>query len=92
MKTQPTAGSPCTPISQVSGAALSVLLRTEITTFVEDYQQPDALQATHTAAADLRVIKCVNRFDLSARNPHPSSVQTQVTKGLYLTNKGFMMP
>lgn len=89
MKTQPTTASPCTPISQVSGAALPVVLRTEITTFIEDYQQPDASQATHTAAADLRVIKCVNRFDLSASNPHPSSVQAQVTKGPCLTEQGF---
>ena len=58
MKTQSATASPCTPISHISGTALPVR-RTEITTFVEDYQQPDALQATHTAAADLRVIKCV---------------------------------
>ena len=36
--------------------APSVCLETKVTTFNEDYQQPDMLRTTHTAAADLRVV------------------------------------
>ena len=70
----------------IPGPVLSVQ-RTEITAFSEDYQQPAAPEKLRSVTAYLRVVYCVPGSNQAVSNPHPSSLQTHVTKGQCLTYK-----
>ena len=51
--------TPCIPISHVSSQLSVFGMRTQITTFDEDYQQPAPTERRRTVTADPRVVICI---------------------------------
>jgi hypothetical protein len=77
---QPAAGTPYPQVSQVSGTDLPVQ-KTRITAFSEDYPWTGSTSGARSSPGGSPSGYLMSRFGTSAINPHPSTLQTQVSKG-----------